>query len=307
MKKKLFISALLILVFALFLTGCTNNDAGNGNEDVQDEDPQIMEDFLLLVERNDPLEIKEYIDANIENVSQEEATEMINHLENSLVENLEPVTDRLFSLDTNNELIEIGATDFFFDEEKISEITNEELKIEVQNLFDSMYKLINIEGMYNPIIDYAKLQEYNDYITDQWKDFLDVKAMDSNNPPFVDGGLIIEYDDLADRIIKTENYLTNYTDGDRRTEMIDNYDIKMSSYLKGVPNTSIADYDSNIIHDNVMNSYIETETANHEDSITADILSRYTDAIEENERIIDDEILQLADELISEAVEKASE
>ena len=62
---------------------------------------------------------------------------------------------------------------------------------------------------------------------------------------------------------------------------------------------------SNRIYEDVLDSYIST--SHNEGYITASILARYVEAIEENNNIIDDNILDLADGLISEAVEILTE
>ncbi len=317
MKKRLFIPILIIVVFALLLNGCKKDppeeetgpipapNNGEVEEVEEDEKAQIMEDFFDLVEDNDSLRIKEFIDENIEKLSQLEGNQMIDNLEKSLEDNLADATDRLLTKDENGELMDIAGEDSFFPMEKVSQIKNEELKREVTTLFDTMYKLVNLEGDFYPIVDYARLQEYNNYVTDEWKEYLAVMAMDSTNLAFVDGSLAISYDNLANRILKTENYLNKYLDSSRQEKMIDNYHNKISLYLKGVDNTPIADLTSNRIYDDILDSYIIT--SHNEGYITANILGRYVEAIEDNKKIIDDEILELADELISEAIEILTE
>lgn len=317
MKKRLFIPILIIVVFALLLNGCKKDppeeetdsipapNNGEIEEVEEDEKAQIMEDFFDLVEDNDSLRIKEFIDENIEKLSQLEGNQMIDNLEKSLEDNLADATDRLLTKDENGELMDIAGEDSFFPMEKVSQIKNEELKREVTTLFDTMYKLVNLEGDFYPIVDYARLQEYNNYVTDEWKEYLAVMAMDSTNLAFVDGSLAISYDNLANRILKTENYLNKYLDSSRQEKMIDNYHNKISLYLKGVDNTPIADLTSNRIYDDILDSYIIT--SHNEGYITANILGRYVEVIVDNKKIIDDEILELADELISEAIEILTE
>jgi hypothetical protein len=318
MKKRLLIPILILLVFALLLYGCKKkppeedpvpplppNDEEIEKMEDEDERASIMEAFSQLIEGNDPLQIKEFVDGNIAKLSQLEGNEMINGLERSLVDNLDEFTERLIALDVDSELIEIASDNQFFPQEKVNQIKNEVLKKEVTTLLDTNYKLINLEGSYYPIVDYAGLQEYNNYITDEWKEYLAIRAMDSNSPAFVDGSLVISYDDLANRIIKTENYLNRYLDSSRQEEMLDIYHNKITLYLKGVDNTPIADYTSKRIYDDVLNSYINT--SHNEGYITATILYDYVKAIEENNRIIDAKILGLADELISEAINILSE
>lgn len=317
MKKRLFIPILIIAVFVLLLSGCKKDppekeidpmpapNNGGVEEVEEDEKAQIMEDFIGLVEDSDSLRIKEFIDENIEKLSQLEGNRMVDNLEKSLEDNLEDATDRLLTRDENGELMDIAGEDFFFPVEKVSQIKDEELKREVTTLFDTMYKLVNLEGNFYPIVDYARLQEYNNYVMDELKEYLALMAMDSNKLPFVDGSLAISYDDLTNRILKTENYLNNYLDSSRQEKMIDSYHNKISLYLKGVDNTPIADLTSNRIYDDVLDSFIIT--SHNEGYITANILGRYVEAIEDNDKIIDDKILELADELISEAVEILTE
>ena len=318
MKKKLLIPMLILaLVFVVILNGCKKEEPvvnpapipPPSNVDVveveEDEKALIMEEFTEIAEGNDPLLIKEYVDGNIGKLSQVEGNLMIDSLERSLLDNLDEVTARLISLDDDGELMDIASDEFFFPMDKISEIANEDLKREVVTTFDTMYKLVNLEGNFYPVVDYARLQEYNNNVTDEWKEYLAVKAMDSENPPLADGALRISFDDLANRIIKTENYLNKYIDSLRQAEMIDSYHNKITVYLKGVDNTPIADRSTKMIYSDLLDSYVNT--SHNEGYITANILYRYVEAIEQNDNIIDDQILQLADELISEAVEILTE
>ena len=316
MKKRLLIP-IIILVFVLMLNGCKKETVveqpdiiqppDEEIEKVEDEDERksIMNAFSSLIEDNDPLIIKEFVDGNIAKLSQLEGNEMIDSLEKSLVDNVESVTNRLMTKDENSELIEIASAEFFFPEDKVKDIKNEELKTEVATIFDSMYKLVNLEGSFYPIVDYARLHEYNNYVTDEWKEYIAVRAMDSNVPPFVDGALVISYDDLANRLLKTENYLNKYLDSSRQDVMLDSYHNKINIYLKGVDNTPIADHASKIIYDDVLDSYVNT--SHNEGYLTADILRRYVNVIEENDKIIDDKVLQLGDKLIAEAIEILTE
>lgn len=313
MKKRLLVAIFIFaLVFAIFLNGCKKEEAveepgpippTNKVEVVEveeDEKALIMEEFADLVDGKDPLQIKEYVEENIGKLSQLEGNEMINALEKTLVHNLEEITERLIALDENGELIDIASDEFFFPEDKVSQIKNGDLKREVATIFDSMYKLVNLEGSFYPLVDYAKLQGYNNYVTDEWKEYIAVKAMDSENPPLTDGALRITFDDLANRILKTENYLNKYLDSYRQDEMVDSYHNKVTVYLKGVDNTPIADRNTKIVSTEVLDSYVNT--SHNEGYVTANILFRYVEAIKNNNNKIDDKILQLADELISEAV-----
>lgn len=273
-------------------------------EKVEDEEKvSIMKEFDSLVSnnKNAPDKIIAFIDENIKKLSQLEGDKMIDALEKSLELNIESVTDIMLDLDKDGELLKLSGSEFNFPEEKVTEIKNKKLKEEVSQALKNMYKLINVEGQLQPIIDYNKLKTYNNEITDEWKSYLAIRAMDSDNVPFVDGGIRISFDNLADRIIKTEQYLNNYIDSSRQEEMLYLYENKLTAYMKGFPNTPISDPKTGRIYDNVMQSY--DQTSKIEGFITPTIIYHYMEAIIDNKGIIDNGINKIAEDLIAEAVE----
>lgn len=230
---------------------------------------------------------------------------MLDQLEKALVANIEDVDLKLQSLDKDQELMALASDKLFFPEDMVNKIKNQDLKREVATLFDTGYKLVNMEGRFYSMVDYKALQdEYNNYVTDEWKEYLAVMAMDSNNPAFMDGSLVISLDDLANRILKTENYLNKYLDSARQEQMLDSYHNKISIYLKGTASSPIADNNKRIKED-VLDSYINTSY--QEGYTTAHVLIKYVEAIKENKYIIDERVLSIADDLILEVVETLRE
>lgn len=314
-RKTIALILILILTLTFTLTGCKKKDVvedpaplpvDNPVEEVgEDEKEEIMNEFMDMVKDESNLtEIVNFIDKNIGKLTQLEGDRMLDYLERMLDENIEVYTESIISLDQNGELMEIAGTEFFYPESKISEIKNKELKEEVIEIYNNKYKLINLEGAFYPIIDYSKLKAY-DNISEEWQDYLNVMAMDSEKVPFVDGALTISFDELAERIIKTENYLNKYVDGQRQEEMLLNYRNKLTAYLKGVPNTSIADRTTKVILDDVLESY--EKTSNIADHVTSLTVQKYLEAIRANKNVIGSKVLERADALIEEAVETLSE
>lgn len=317
MKKRYIPLLVLTLVLALALSGCNKKGEvdppvvtppiENPNNDVGEEDEEtLIKKFAdMLDKENEPDKIISFIDSNLDKLSELEGDIIIDGLERKLEKNIKPTIDRIIELDKDNELLEIEGLNFLFLESKIKQIKNEELKAEVQKVYDNMYKLVNIEGQFYPIIDYAKLQNYNDYLTDEWIDYLAIMAEDSENPPLSDGVLRIKFDELAKRLFITENYLNSYVEGQRQKEILAAYENKVNVYLKGVPNTPIADRDTNIIKAEVLSSY--EKTANVENYMTSHIVFKYLEFIKENENIIDEHVLDEADRLIEEIMEVLTE
>lgn len=312
MRKKIFLP-ILVLIVVVALSGCKKKaepviepipapvvvePVVEANED---EKEVIMNDFEDLIESDSKLEeIVSYINEKINKLSQLEGDRMIDELEKKMTANIEDLTNRLFATDKDGELMAIAGTEKYFPENKIGEIKDAKLKEEIQNTFNNMYRLINLEGEFYPLVDYTKLKTYNNNISDEWKEYLSVRAMDSDNEPFADGGLTITFEDLANRIIKTENFLNKYIAGPRQEELIKLYEYKLAAYMKGLPNTPIADYSSKIIFDEIMDSY--EATASMEGYITAHLMYQYVEDIKANKLVIDNGLLAKADEYITEAL-----
>lgn len=315
--KKLYIPLfVLTLVLALTLSGCNKKGEvdppvvappiENPNNDVGEDEETLIQEFADILDKEDELDkIISFIDSNLDKLSELEGDIILDGLERKLQNNIEETRDRIIELNKDNELLEIEGGKILFAETSIGQIKNEKLKAEVQKAYDNMYKLINIEGQFYPIIDYAKLQKYNDYLTDEWIDYLNIMANDSEDPPLSDGALRIKFDELAKRLFLTENYLNSYVEGQRQKEMLALYENKINVYLKGVPNTAIADRDTNIITAEVLASY--EKTANVENYMTSHIVFKYLGIIKENKNIIDEHVLDEADRLIEEVMEVLTE
>jgi len=312
--KKLYIPLIVLtLVLGLLLSGCNKKEEvdppvvtppiENPNDDVVEE--TVLEEFAEVLDKEDPDKIISFIDSNLDKLSELEGDIVIDGLERKLQNNIEAMTNKIMELDKDNELLAIDGEKASFLEESISKIKNEELKTEVQKAYNNMYKLVNLEGQFYPIIDYSKLEKYNEYLTDEWIDYLAIMAMDSEDLPLGDGALRISFDELAKRLFVTENYLNSYVEGQRQKEMLALYEDKINVYLKGAPNTPIADKDTNIITAEVLASY--KETANVENYMTSHIIFKYLEFIKENKNVIDDHVLDEADRLIEEVMEVLTE
>lgn len=313
MKKSINILLILITIaLATTLSGCKKKGLGtedpvgkpaNGIEDTENTEKtreEIMNEFDSIVGKGQLEDIIKFIDENIGKLSQIEGDKMVSKLEDMLYKSLDATTDKIFEGDTDGELMKIAGTEFFFPEDKIKDIENEKFRQEVTSIVNSKYKLINLEGSYYPIPDYEKMKKYNSYISDEMKEYIEIKAMDSNEPVAVDGGLRITYEDLAERIVKTEKYIEKYSQGQRYEGMLGDYKNKLAIYLGGLDNTPIADYTSKRIFDDVLESY--KKTSNIKDSSTAFVVQKYVAIIEENDLIINKTVEDKVVSLITEAL-----
>lgn len=312
-KRRRIFLVLMSIALVLGLAGCKKKnpdktDPSKNPEGVVDDSSEaekdkaeIMKEFDSVLKTDDLSKILGFIDDNIGSLSQIEGDRMVMDLEASLEESLNSTMDSIFKADPNGELINIGGLELFFPEEKVKDIENEELRNQVTKLLENKYKLINIEGSFYPIIDYEKLKEYNNYVSDEIKEYIEIKAIDSNSPVVIDAGLLISYDELISRIIKTETYIQKYSGGPKHEEILSLYRSKLAFYLGGVDNTPISDPNTNKIYDSIFESY--KKTSNIKDSVTAYVVNKYINTIEENDFIINkavqDEVVSLVNEALS--------
>lgn len=311
-KKEGILYVLLIIVIALALTACANNgkvvkpeepkgdSAEDNNVDLEDH-KNIIKDFRVIAEDlPDPDVLIEFIEENIEKLGKEDVDEMINTLERSLEKHQPIYEERIVEMDKGYELIAIDGGEKEFRESSIDKIKDEKLKKEMKNLYANKYKLINIEGGFYPFIDYHALKAYSKYSSNEWKDYIHIRSLESDDLSMLDGGLTISFDELADRIFKTEEYLKNYPKAKRKKEMLDQYEIKINAYLSGLPNTSIENYETKEIRREVLESYKKTAEKEYEISI---IVEEYLEIIEKNNTIIDNALLLESKKLTEKALE----
>lgn len=317
MRKKIIIPILILAIFVM-LTGCKKKEEPVDAtplptpveepvvEATEDEKEDIMKEFAdLIKEKISPEVLITHVNNNIKKLSQIEGDLMVDELERKLQSNIEDLTNKIFATDKDDELIAIAGTEKYFPENKLGEIKNKELKEEMEKSFANMYKFINLEGEFYPIIDYAMFSKYDDNISDEWKEYFQIMAMDSENAPMADGGLTITFEELAERIIKTENHLNKYIGGKRQDQLTELYGNKLNAYMKGLPNTPIADYGNKQIFVEILESY--EDTAAKEGYITAFMLNQYVEDIKANKMVIDNNILSKADEYIQEALRMLKE
>ena len=321
-KKSIAFMLIVSILLLTLLAACGEEGVDKGNGELVDkvepkpevsiekDEEKIIKDFKTMVKSdNEPFVLVKFIDENIDKVKIENATEMIKELEEVQEGYIERYTEKLFMEEHQMELLTLSEVQhseakiedyLFFDNSKIEEIKNGNLKELVNNIKEGKYKLINMEGAFYPIIDYEALKTYNDNISDEMKEYIDLKSMDSNMPTILDAGLVISFDQLAERLVKTENYILKYPNSIKYEEILRLYGVYLKFYLEGSSNTPIYDYESKKIKDEVLSSY--KKVRNMDETVTSKVVSKYIDIIGENQNIIDENVLSRVTEVHSEAI-----
>ena len=312
MKKKNLLVLFLSIAMIFTITACKKEETPVEEpsppvveepveEAEEDEKKVILEEYQKLVDGEKSVEkLNEFIKENLPKVSQLEGNTMLDGLESAMKRELEDLRVELEDLDTDFELVNIIDVDGYLKEDKIDEIKNEDLKEKVEEAYENYYRILSREGSIEPVIDYTKLMDFGNKVTSEWKEYLELQSEELENPAYADGALLITFDELGERILKIENYLNRYINGPRQEVLLENYEMHLINYYKGLPNTPIAEYDTNLIFENVFKSY--QNIAANEGYVTSSMIHEYMTAIRDNNMLVDDSIMNLADQYIEESV-----
>lgn len=314
MRKKILKAISLMGIFLiLFIVGCDNYLLEKNDKEIYEalestltssnteESDGLLYEFKSIVDsNNEPYVLVQFIDENIKNATEEEAAVMILILEEVQKEYIQEYTDEIFMEDNQMELLRLSGTELFFDEANIGQIENVKLKDIVERIFKGKYKLINMEGGFYPGIDYEKLKEYNRYLSNEIRGYIEIKALNSNKPAVLDAEITISFDELGERLIQTEKYIQKYPQGVKFEEVLRIYGDYLRLYLEGSDNSPIYEYETREIKKDILKSYKNMKGNNK--LITAKIISKYIDIIEYNKNIIDENVLSRVPKLLSEAV-----
>lgn len=322
MKKLL----LCLLAVSLVLGGCTTKakhtaEENNHNEQVSQETKQeknetkttkeeaqkIMLEYNELLTKGKPYEVMDFIDKNIDKVSQENAEEMIIGLEKVQKEYMDDYTDVLFEGEWEEQKKKMDQLDKVFGEQsyrgKIEDIEDEDLKALVVETLKGGYKYVMLEGSYYPMIDYSLLKKYNPFLSEQMKDYIKIAATESDELTWNDAAVVISWEELGNRVIQAEKYLAKYPQSPMKKEVGELYAMYMGAYIYGANNTPSFDYETKKIKEELLNTYKNTISEN-EGTVTAQMMKAYLQIIEKNDYKANEYVMEEANRLYKKAMEK---
>lgn len=127
------------------------------------------------------------------------------------------------------------------------------------------YKLDSSEGTYYFVVDYQEfIDNFKEFITKEYKDYLNIKAKGTNEPFLRDAALVISREKLAERIVEIENFRRTYPYSNFLDEINDLYEHYVLTFIYGSDNTPNYDAankfsDGSIaVFNNTINKYPDT-------------------------------------------------
>ncbi|NLL06802.1 MAG: DUF4163 domain-containing protein [Clostridiaceae bacterium] len=241
----------------------------------------------IINEETRPLEALSFIEEKIDTVKRDEATTMILSFEEIQSRYLGIYEEKLASEDVQKELI--NTFGYIFDQKKIDNIKDEEVKRLVKEILDGGYSIIYEESSYTLIQNYQVLERYNHLLQEEIKDYISYKAAETKRMMDLLDGYITSWDELAQSIISIENYIGKYPNPIKESDMASDYQFYFHAYLFGFNNKPAFSYETNKIDNDLLTSYRKFVEDNKK-SETAMILKQYLQIIEKNNNMLCEEV-----------------
>ncbi len=339
LNRVLYLTVVIIIISSVILSGCFQslqtqasekipaadqyagtgsgvNDmkSASGNEKTTDSTIKIAEKdgqveiisaFNTLVKNNAmPDELIKYIDSNLGSADAKTMTVLLEKLEYAQKTYQEIAMQYLFEGDGQQKLQEAFESEEELIVENINRLPDGVFKNDIIKMFEGGYKFVNLEGSYYPIINFEYLKKYSPYLNEEYNDYLDIRAVESNWVYSRDAGLAISWDELAERMINAEKYIVTYpSETPRKIETARLLLGYFAAYIYGQDNTPTRDWQTSIVYDEVIKSY-ENTIAENPQSAAVKILSDYLAELKKNNLILSDTLLNSLDKYLNRLIKK---
>ena len=101
--------------------------------------------------------------------------------------------------------------------------------LEIFDLAETEVSIIEVPNYYYNI--------FKDYVTDDYREYLEITYKENEEPYFTDGSILVSYDKIADRLLTWENFLKKYPNSDLAEIANEKCNIYRRVYILGSDNT----------------------------------------------------------------------
>lgn len=261
----------------------SNNDSEKSQQETESDTnkEQILSDFdKFKAGKPEAKEWLAWFDEHLAKLPAEDADQLVRELLAFYEMDLGKVQDEYLKEAVYREL---GTLEWPITEDSLSRIKDEAVRQTITDHFAGGYKLQTVEGMVFPIVDYGKVSKYADAVSEPMGEYLKLLAMESDARMASDGGLVITWDELAERTVAYEVYFKQYADTPESAKVKEQYENRyLPAYFNGLVNTPIYDYDTFKLNSEVKASY-ENTIKKYPDSETAKLAQQFIDVLKKND------------------------
>ncbi|MBN2897888.1 MAG: hypothetical protein JXO44_03840 [Clostridia bacterium] len=250
--------------------------------------PNLLNAFNKVVTEGTPYEAKVFLDKYMSTASELDADIMLTMFVDQQRDVLDGYTDLIFNTVYQNALLD--AYDKSYNLDKLSRDYSDEIMSFLEVVKQDGFLLNYHEGMITLYPDYNLLQSYVPYVSESIRAYVEILSRESSEILSADGGLTISWEELSFRVLSAEEYLVNYEDSIRYNEVFELYKWYLNALLTGLPDTPIYYRNSNLIRNDVLQSYNKVIIHNA-DTVTASVLTGYLDVIRSKNNKVDGDAL----------------
>lgn len=301
MRSKVILAVCLLIITLPLVTACGKKAAPTVSTPTgksAQEQAAIIEKFNIFIKTNpNEKDVISFVKREVPSLSKENATTIVLGLEDYHLQKIDedskyymqenkgkytPIisedVQKLISQEINNESAN------WVENLKNGNIKDPKLKEEFEDIKNRGYKIILPEGMVNVIIDYEKYKEFNNYVTDDYKEYIKIKAEESNNPTSEDAAIMITIDELFNRTLACENFIKSYPNSKRLSSVKTMYKNYTREYFYGENNTPAYDYSTNKLKKEFQDSYAKAMLLSIDSNFTRAV-GDYMQVVKENDYV----------------------
>jgi len=218
------------------------------------EADQIMEDFNRLIAK-EPREdeVLDFIVSKIDRVPEKYADELVlgyERIQNSTFRNRHQ-----FMLKDDVQAICISNFKLNGVPEDLSIIEDVGLRIYVEELKNTGYKLVVKDGKYLPELDYSFYNQFIDHVSEELRTYLELMGLRKELLFTADQRLPITWDQVLDRLMQFESFLTRFPESKKKDVVWLNYEYYTKLYLYGTEGTPAFNHSDNTLDNWLKVSY----------------------------------------------------
>lgn len=253
--------------------------AGNGAQTPETgkaDSAKLLEEYeKVITEAKSASDIIVFLDERLKEADPATADAMIAKLEAYYEANLEAVQNEFFAEGVQAKLQDVK---YPVTAQSVADVKDETVRKLLEKALAGKYKLESVEGSLYPIVDYEALKAYAPSLSDAMKAYVDLMAIESGDRTASDGGLTLDWDELAARVLTAENTLRQYPQSPKVDAVKARYKQYVQMYLFGLNNTPIYDWESYKLLAEVKTSYTKT-AQEYADTVTGQLTKQFLDVL----------------------------
>jgi len=218
-------------------------------------DEETLQAFVKDADAVSIEEAKALLDEKIKDTSSMIADEYVAYYQERLINELNETSNLFFEDTIQQELVD-GFDYGYFSRDELQSFQNKEIVAMIDPLYEIGYKVEISEGMYYPIVDYSVLYQYEDYVTNGVKKYLQLKKRESDIMAYSDAAIIVPWSEMADRLLMSEDLLDVHLPKTMKKRNEEEFKWALASYVYGTNNTPVFRYeDMKMSDDEILESF----------------------------------------------------